>query len=252
MTTCFSDDERRYFKKLFDLYDTDKSGAIGMNELRNLSKHLGAEMNDEQLGKSVKSINAAFVSGDGELSFDEFLRWLASTDSNGGDEFAGLKAKITAQGKRTLNNEQIQRLKEVFDHFDADASGSIDADELVNVFTSMGQEVSREDMEEMIRGVDDDDSGQIEFPEFMMLMCTNFGSKTFESDMQEAFATVDASETGKITVRELEQLIRDSTGGLLSDLEVANICQSASECVSNGYVEYMKWGSLWEACREES
>ena len=199
----------------------------------------------------MKSINPNFSSGDVELSFDEFLRWLASTD-NGADEFASLKAKITAQGKRTLNNEQIQRLKEVFDHFDADGSGSIDADELVNVFSSMGQDVTREDMEEMIRGVDDDDSGQIEFPEFMMLMCTNFGSKTFESDMQEAFGSVDASETGKITVRELEQLIRDTTGALLSESEIHNIVQSAGECISNGYVEYMKWEALWEACREES
>lgn len=246
----FNDNERRYFKKMFDLYDTDKGGTIGLSELKNLAKHLGCEMTEEALVRSVRNIG--FTGADIELEFEVFLKWLAgsASDSTGGDEFAFLKAKITAQGSKALNNEQIARLKEVFEYFDADHSGSIDADELVNVFSSMGQTVTQEEMREMIDQVDEDGSGQIEFEEFLMLMCSNFGSKTFETDMHEVFDLVDKEGTGKIDTNALAQLIRETTGGLVSEEEIKQIINSAGPV--NGYVEYMKWESLWEACREES
>ena len=249
MAHQFSENERLYFKRMFDLYDTDKGGTIGLSELKNLAKHLGCEMTEESLIQSVRDIG--FSDDKIELGFEAFLKWLTSSGSStSGDEFAALKAKITAQGSKALNNEQIARLKEVFDHFDADGSGSIDADELVNVFASMGQEVTREEMRDMIDQVDEDGSGEIEFPEFMILMCSNFGSKTFETDMHDAFASIDVDSSGKIFVEDLKQLIRETTGGLIEESEINDIVASAGPV--GGYVEYMKWESLWEACREES
>lgn len=247
---AFSDTERRYFKKMFDLYDTDKGGTIGLSELKNLAKHLGCEMTEEALIASVRAVG--FHGSEIELEFPVFLEWLgSSTNGSSGDEFASLKAKITAQGSKALNNEQIARLKEVFDYFDADGSNSIDAEELVNVFASMGQDVTAEEMREMIDQVDEDKSGQIEFEEFLMLMCSNFGSKTFESDMHEAFSTVDKDGTGRVQINVLFNLIQETTGGLIPDDEIRAIVASA-EPQRDGEVEYIKWESLWEACREES
>ena len=248
MSIEFSESEKLYFKKMFNLYDTDKSGAIGLSELKNLSKHLGCEMTPEKILKSVRDVGYD-VSNDVEMPFEGFLKWLKASTSDNGDEFASLKAKITAAGSRVLNNEQLARFKEVFDHFDADKSGSIDADELVNVFASMGQTVLREDMLEMIREVDQDGSGQIEFQEFVVLMCSNFGSKTFATDMEEAFARVDPDATGRVSVKQLEMLIRDTAGGLVSDEEIANIISSSDP--NGGQIEYMRWEALWEACREQ-
>ena len=104
----FNAKERAYFKKMFDLFDTDKSGAIGFFEMKNLSKHLGVELADDAL---KKSINAIDVNGNGELDFDEFLQWLKSAQNSGDDEFASLKAKIRAQGSRNLTNKQIEQLE---------------------------------------------------------------------------------------------------------------------------------------------
>lgn len=246
----FSEHERKYFKKMFDLYDTDKSGAIGLSELKNLSRHLGVEMSEESLLQTVKNLGLPTENNDIDLEFEEFLKWLSTANGAAGDEFAALKAKITAAGSKTLNNEQIARLKEVFDHFDADKSGSIDADELINVFESMGQAVTREEMEKMIASVDDDGSGQIEFEEFMMLMCSNYGAKTLETDMQEAFSVYDPDATGKVTLSTLRQMIIDTSGGRLTEKEIADIIDSVEK--RDGFVEYMKWESLWEACREEN
>jgi calcium-binding protein CML len=242
--------ERAYFKKMFDLYDTDKSGAIGLSELRNLSKHLGVEMSEQHILASVRSIGVHADGEDIDLAFPQFVMWLHNA-SSAGDEFALLKAKITAKGNKALNNEQIARLKEVFDHFDADGSGSIDAGELRNVFQSMGTEVSEQEMEDMIAGVDDDGSGQIEFQEFMVLMCSNFGSRSFEEDMREAFTQLDPDSTGKLDVKKLKSMMKELTGGLLSDQEIADIITSIDGSGPVDDVEYMKWESLWEACRED-
>mmetsp|Transcript_70472 Transcript_70472/g.82106 ORF Transcript_70472/g.82106 Transcript_70472/m.82106 type:complete len:248 (+) Transcript_70472:92-835(+) len=244
----FNDNERRYFKKMFDLYDTDKGGTIDLSELKNLARHLGCEMSESALVESVRAVG--YTGAEIGLDFDTFVAWLSQSGS-ATDEFASLKAKIKAQGSKTLNNEQIARLKEVFEYFDEDNSGSIDAGELVNVFASMGQDVTEDEMREMIDQVDEDGSGQIEFEEFLMLMCSNFGGKTFETDMHDAFTLVDPDGTGRVEATALFQLIKETTGGLVPDEEIHAIVASA-EPQSEGVVEYMKWDSLWEACREES
>jgi calcium-binding protein CML len=244
-----SDHERAYFKKMFDLFDTDKSGAIGLAELRNLSRHLGVEMSDDAILESVRSIGSP-VSAKGEidLPFQDFLKWLQKAQASG-DEFALLKAKIKAGGSKTLNNEQIARLKEVFENFDADGSGSIDAEELGNVFRSMGEEVDPEELKSMIEGVDDDGSGQIEFNEFMLLMCSNFGGHTFEEDMRKVFEEADPEDTGLVSPETLFRIMKDSTGGSIPDREIWEIINSVER--KDGMVEWMKWEALWEACNEE-
>jgi Ca2+-binding EF-hand superfamily protein len=249
MAIDVNDSEEIYFKRLFNMYDTDKGGSISIDELRHLSKHLGVEMNDDLIRQTLRGIGH---NPDADLDFPMFMKWLQSAGSAGGDEFAMLKAKISAHGSKALTNEQIARLKEVFEHFDADNSGSIDSDELGNVFQSMGQDLSEDELKAMIAGVDDDGSGQIEFNEFIVLMCSNFGEQNFDKDMQEQFAMYDPDNTGQISVDDLKQMMRDTTTGILSELEINNIIASIPTIAKDGSVEYMKWESLWEACREGS
>lgn len=245
-----SDNERAYFRKMFDLYDTDKSGAIGFSELKNLSKHIGVELSDDKLLESLRNIGMTNVTKQNvDLDFHHFIKWLSSSAQQG-DEFALLKAKISAKGSKVLNNDQIAKLKEVFDHFDADKSGSIDADELGNVFKAMGQEMTAEELNSLIAGVDDDGSGQIEFNEFMLLMCSNFGGQSFDTDMQNVFQGVDPGTTGKLSLADLKRMIAEVTGGLLTTAEIDEIVSSVDCKDEDGNVEYMKWEALWEACRD--
>jgi calcium-binding protein CML len=249
MSETLTEHEEGYFKKMFDLFDTDKSGAIGHSELKNLAKHLGVELTEEELFESVRSIGTPIVDDDFDLPFRAFVKWLKHAEASG-DEFALLKAKITAGGNKALNNQQIARLKEVFDHFDADGSGSIDAEELGNVFLSMGQEATQEEMTKLINSVDDDESGEIEFGEFMVLMCSNFGTQSFETDMRGEMEAIDPDTTGRISVQQMRELMMQTTGGLLTSAEMDDIINTACHHKS-GDVEYMKWESLWEACRDD-
>ena len=54
--------------------------------------------------------------------------------------------------------------------FDKDKSGQISIRELGRVFQSMGMKMSKQEILEMVREVDEDGSGDIDFGEFLELM----------------------------------------------------------------------------------
>ena len=61
-----------------------------------------------------------------------------------------------------LSQEQIQSLKDVFDLFDKDKSGSISTAELGDVMRSLGQNPTESELQDMVNEVDTDQSGSIE------------------------------------------------------------------------------------------
>ena len=83
-------------------------------------------------------------------------------------------AKIRA----LLDEEQILELKGVFEMFDVDGSGAIDAKELKQVMQNLGMNPTEEEVNRMMQEADEDDSGEIEFAEFAILM----GKKLAENE----------------------------------------------------------------------
>ena len=58
--------------------------------------------------------------------------------------------------QKELTEEQKQEIKEAFDLFDTDGSGSIDAKELKVAMRALGFEPKKEEIQKMIQDVDDD------------------------------------------------------------------------------------------------
>ena len=58
------------------------------------------------------------------------------------------------------------QLREVFDAFDQDGNGSIDAKEIRAVCDQLGLEADASDIEDLIKKADTDGNGKIEFNEF--------------------------------------------------------------------------------------
>ena len=60
--------------------------------------------------------------------------------------------------QKELTEEQKQEIKEAFDLFDTDGSGSIDSKELKVAMRALGFEPKKEEIQKMISDVDDDGS----------------------------------------------------------------------------------------------
>ena len=83
---------------------------------------------------------------------------------------------VTRNKKRSeLTEEQKQEIKEAFDLFDTDGSHTIDAKELKVAMRALGFEPKKEEIKRMMSEADRNDSGVIEFPEFLDLMTQKNG-----------------------------------------------------------------------------
>ena len=63
--------------------------------------------------------------------------------------------------------EQKQEIREAFDLFDTDGSGTIDAKELKVAMRALGFEPKKEEIKKMIADIDKDGSGTIDFEEYV-------------------------------------------------------------------------------------
>ena len=69
-------------------------------------------------------------------------------------------AHISVAPKAELTEEQKQEIREAFDLFDADGSGTIDAKELKVAMRALGFEPKKEEIRRMIADIDKDGSGE--------------------------------------------------------------------------------------------
>lgn len=65
---------------------------------------------------------------------------------------------------------EIKELRKYFNSLDNDGSGRIEVDELEDPLIALGLVQTREEVEKLVKIVDTDDSGQIEFGEFLKIM----------------------------------------------------------------------------------
>ena len=104
-----------------------------------------------------------------------------------------------------LTEETIAECKQAFNIFDKDGSGSISAAELSSALNALGQSPSEEDIARMLKEIDKDDSGEIDFNEFLTMMASKMREVDNEEEIQEAFKVFDTDSDGYITAQELMQ-----------------------------------------------
>ncbi|RMZ94763.1 caltractin-like isoform X2, partial [Brachionus plicatilis] len=90
-----------------------------------------------------------------------------------------------------LSPAQLKELKECFDLFDSDKSGSICVSELEKVFESLDIKVKDEEIHQLMRVMDRDGSGNIDFKEFVNVMADQFFRKPTLTELEAAFDYFD-------------------------------------------------------------
>lgn len=69
-----------------------------------------------------------------------------------------------------LSEEEIEEIREAFNLFDTDGSGTIDPKELKAAMQSLGFEAKNQTIYQMIADIDKDGNGAIDFDEFLEMM----------------------------------------------------------------------------------
>ncbi|XP_039053724.1 calcium-dependent protein kinase 33-like [Hibiscus syriacus] len=139
-----SEEEIKGLKAMFTNIDTDNSGTITYEELKEGLARLGSKLNEAEVKQLME---AADVDGNGTIDYIEFI-------------------------SATMHRHRLERdehLYKAFQHFDKDNSGFITMDELEAAMKEygMGDEANSK---QIISEVDTDNDGRINYDEFCTMM----------------------------------------------------------------------------------
>ena len=139
------------------MFDEDGSGAIDASEMRAAMNAMGQKFTKKECKAMIAEIDE---DGDGDLDIDEFLALMAPM----------LLKMDETQSNTVMSRQQLDDVKAAFEQFDIDGSGEIDADELQKAMRTLGHSMTVQQCEQAIASVDEDESGQIDLNEFIVLM----------------------------------------------------------------------------------
>ena len=144
-----TEDKINEFKEAFEIFDKDKDGYITTKELGDIMKNLGQTPSEAELQDMINEVD---IDGNGTIDFKEFL---------------GLMAR------KMRDNDSEEELIEAFKVFDRDGNGLISNVELQHVMTSLGENVTLDEVDEMIKEADLDGDGYINYEEFVKMIMNN-------------------------------------------------------------------------------
>ncbi|KAM5222004.1 centrin-1 [Ctenodactylus gundi] len=128
--------------------------------------------------------------------------------------------------KPELTEEQKQEVREAFDLFDSDGSGTIDVKELKVALRALGFEPRKEEMKKMISEVDKEGAGKISFNDFLAVMTQKMADKDTKEEILKAFRLFDDDKTGKISFKNLKRVAQE-LGENLTDEELQEMIDEA-------------------------
>ena len=113
------------------------------------------------------------------------------------------KAVLTYIASR-LSEEEIKKIKEVFQSIDTDNNGKLSLEEMKKAVALTKMKI--EFNEEIFKSIDTDNSGNIEYTEFISA-CIEKKIYLNEEKLKDAFKLFDADGSGKISRAEIEKVL---------------------------------------------
>jgi len=138
--------QKKLAKESYDAFDKKGDGKIKIGEIANVFKKMGQNISAEQLENFEDDIDEE---GTGFIDFDEF-------------QFIYRK-KFQAE-------EDERELKECFRVLDKEKRGEVNTNEIRYILKALGDDLTEEEIDDMIADVDTDGSGWVDYDEFAKLM----------------------------------------------------------------------------------
>ncbi|XP_050101526.1 uncharacterized protein LOC126581719 [Anopheles aquasalis] len=141
-----SDEQRQDIKEAFDLFDSEGTGMIDTKELKVAIRALGFEPKKEEIKKMIAEIDK---DGSGKISFDDFLQLMTV---------------------KMAEKDSKEEILKAFRLFDDDETGTISFKNLKRVAKELGENLTDEELQEMIDEADRDGDGEVNQEEFLRIM----------------------------------------------------------------------------------
>uniref|UniRef100_A0A8B9EHP5 EF-hand domain-containing protein n=1 Tax=Anser cygnoides TaxID=8845 RepID=A0A8B9EHP5_ANSCY len=139
-----SDQQRLQLREAFDLFDADGSGQMDVRGLKITMRALGCELRKEEMKRIISQVDEE---GSGKINFESFLQVMAQ--------------KMPYSEKEILKGFKL---------FDYDGTGKISFEKLKLVATEVGEDITDEELQEMIDEADADGDGEVDQQEFLRIL----------------------------------------------------------------------------------
>lgn len=141
-----SEEQLDELKEAFAVYDLDRDGQISIRELGTVMRQLGQNPTEAEILEMIKDVDK---DNSGTISFDEFANLM---------------------GDKMKNIDTEEEVRDAFRVFDVNDNGFISAHELRHVMTNLGEKITEDEANEMIRVGDSDGDGLINYNDFVNMM----------------------------------------------------------------------------------
>jgi len=171
------------FRDAFKQFDHDGGGSIDAKELKNLMASVGQMPSDQEVETMVSIADA---DGSGSIDFPEF---------------------VTLMAHKMADVESIEVVKGAFQIFDESGDGYISPTEMRKLMINVGEPVTMADCQALIREVDGNDDGQINFEEFSRVVLSQ---KSVYDPRAAAGTVADSTHLATIGVQSAAERDADS------------------------------------------
>ena len=131
----------------------------------------------------------------------------------------GITPKTRTRKRFEITEEQKQEIKEAFDLFDTDKIGAIDYHELKVAMRALGFDVRKQEVIGLMKEYDRDNTGRIEYPDFLEIMTQKIADRNPTEEIYKAFKLFDDDNSGFISLKNLRKIAKE-LGENLSDDEL--------------------------------
>lgn len=142
-------------KAAFHMFDKNGDQKISEKELYEVMKYLGVSATEKDVKAMIQVVD---INKNGCVDYDEFIQMMTKTQL------------------KPLSQEE--ELRKTFNIFDIDGNGFISHDEIKKTMTHLGENISDEEVRDMIKAADKNGDGKIDINEFSGLLN---GTNVFKS-----------------------------------------------------------------------
>ena len=188
----------------------------------------------KQRATAQEVLNHPWVREDGDAS-DEPLEDVVLSRMRKFAEMNKFKKMGMLAVAKTLSKEEIAGMKEVFQAFDTDRSGTVTISELMDGLRKKGVDKAASEVAELVQSMDMDGSGELDYEEFIAATLSTAKMEN-EDNLARAFAYFDKDNSGYISRSEVQKVITDF--GLDHEFGDVNDFMAAADTNKDGKIDY--------------